>query len=34
MGAVLILIGIACLVMQLVVCIRDREARVDVTGDP
>ncbi len=34
MGAVLILIGIACLVVQLVVSIRDRNKTVDVTGDP
>jgi cytochrome o ubiquinol oxidase subunit I len=34
MGAVLILIGIACLVVQLAVSIRDRRKAVDVTGDP
>jgi cytochrome o ubiquinol oxidase subunit 1 len=34
MGAVLILIGIACLVIQLAVSIRDRRKAVDVTGDP
>jgi cytochrome o ubiquinol oxidase subunit 1 len=33
-GAVLILIGIACLVIQLAVSIRDRRKAVDVTGDP
>src|SRR5246127_944918 len=33
-GAVLILLGIICQVMQLVVSIRDREALRDVTGDP
>ena len=34
MGAVLILIGIACLVIQLAVSIRDRRKLADVTGDP
>jgi cytochrome o ubiquinol oxidase subunit 1 len=34
LGAVLILIGIACLIMQIVVSIRDRKKNVDVTGDP
>ena len=34
LGAVLILIGIACLVMQIVVSIRDRKRNLDVTGDP
>src|SRR6266850_2190146 len=34
LGAVLILIGIACLVMQLAVSIRDRRKTADVTGDP
>src|SRR5260370_19408748 len=34
MGAVLILIGIACLVIQLAVGIRDRRKLADVTGDP
>jgi hypothetical protein len=34
MGAVLILIGIGCLVMQLVASIRDRKLLADVTGDP
>ncbi len=34
MGAVLILIGIGCLVMQLVASIRDRKSNMDVTGDP
>jgi len=33
-GAVLILIGIACLVVQLIVSIRTREQRRDITGDP
>jgi cytochrome o ubiquinol oxidase subunit 1 len=33
-GAVTILIGIACLVVQLVVSIRTRESRRDLTGDP
>jgi len=32
--AVLILIGIGCLVMQLVASIRDRKLGADVTGDP
>jgi cytochrome o ubiquinol oxidase subunit 1 len=31
---VLILIGIACLVMQIVASIRDRKSAIDVTGDP
>lgn len=34
MGAVLIMIGIACLIMQVIVSIRDRKRNVDVTGDP
>jgi cytochrome o ubiquinol oxidase subunit 1 len=34
LGAVLILIGIGCLVMQLIVSIRDRKLAADVTGDP
>jgi cytochrome o ubiquinol oxidase subunit 1 len=34
MGAVLILIGIGCLVVQLAVSIRDRRKTLDVTGDP
>ena len=34
MGAVLIMIGIACLIMQVYVSIRDRKRNVDVTGDP
>ena len=34
MGAVLILIGIACLVIQLAVSIRDRRKLADATGDP
>jgi cytochrome o ubiquinol oxidase subunit 1 len=33
-GAVTILVGIACLVVQLVVSIRTREGRRDLTGDP
>jgi cytochrome o ubiquinol oxidase subunit 1 len=33
-GAVLILLGIVCQIMQLVVSIRNREALRDVTGDP
>jgi cytochrome o ubiquinol oxidase subunit 1 len=33
-GAFLILIGIACLMMQIIVSIRDRRAAADVTGDP
>ncbi|HEY4920896.1 MAG TPA: cbb3-type cytochrome c oxidase subunit I, partial [Xanthobacteraceae bacterium] len=33
-GAVVILLGIACQIVQLVVSIRTREARRDVTGDP
>ena len=33
-GAVLILIGIVCLVMQIVATIRDRKLAIDVTGDP
>src|SRR5260370_923932 len=33
-GAVLILIGIACLVVQLAVSIRARRKAADVTGDP
>jgi cytochrome o ubiquinol oxidase subunit 1 len=33
-GAVLILIGIACLAMQLFVSIRDRRLGADTTGDP
>ena len=33
-GAVLILIGIACLAMQLIVSIRDRKLGADTTGDP
>jgi cytochrome o ubiquinol oxidase subunit I len=33
-GAVLILIGIACMVMQLYVSIRDRRKTLDTTGDP
>ena len=33
-GAVVILLGIVCQVMQLYVSIRTREARRDVTGDP
>jgi cytochrome o ubiquinol oxidase subunit 1 len=33
-GAVVILVGIACQVVQLVVSIRTRDARRDVTGDP
>ena len=34
MGAVLIMIGIACLIMQVIVSIRDRKKNLDVTGDP
>lgn len=34
LGAVLILIGIACLVMQLIATFRDRRSALDVTGDP
>ncbi|PVZ39344.1 cytochrome o ubiquinol oxidase subunit I [Pseudomonas sp. CC120222-01a] len=33
-GAVLILFGIACQLIQIVVSIRDREQNLDVTGDP
>jgi cytochrome o ubiquinol oxidase subunit 1 len=33
-GALLILIGIACMVVQLVVSIRTRDQRRDLTGDP
>ncbi|MCW4149239.1 cytochrome o ubiquinol oxidase subunit I [Halomonas sp. 18H] len=33
-GAVLILIGIACTVIQFLVSIRDRKKNADVTGDP
>jgi cytochrome o ubiquinol oxidase subunit I len=33
-GAFLILIGIVCLVMQVIVSFRDRHKTVDVTGDP
>ena len=33
-GAVVVLIGIACMVMQLYVSIRDRRKTADVTGDP
>ncbi|KFF49195.1 MULTISPECIES: cytochrome o ubiquinol oxidase subunit I [unclassified Salinicola] len=33
-GAVIIALGIACIVIQLVVSIRDREKNRDVTGDP
>ena len=33
-GAVLILVGIVCQIMQLVVSIRDREELRDRTGDP
>jgi cytochrome o ubiquinol oxidase subunit 1 len=33
-GALVILVGIACQIVQLVVSIRTREARRDVTGDP
>jgi cytochrome o ubiquinol oxidase subunit I len=33
-GALLILIGIACQIIQLVVSIRDRERLADLTGDP
>ena len=34
LGAVVILVGIVCQVVQLVVSIRDREQNRDVTGDP
>jgi cytochrome o ubiquinol oxidase subunit 1 len=34
MGAVLIMIGIGCLIMQVIVSIRDRKRNLDVTGDP
>jgi cytochrome o ubiquinol oxidase subunit 1 len=34
LGAVLIAVGIGCLVLQLLVSIRDRKAAADVTGDP
>ncbi|MBZ9566189.1 cytochrome o ubiquinol oxidase subunit I [Modicisalibacter tunisiensis] len=33
-GAVIILLGILCTVIQLIVSIRDREKNADVTGDP
>ena len=33
-GAVLIAVGIACLIIQLVVSIQNRQATVDLTGDP
>ena len=33
-GAILILLGIACTVIQVVVSVRDRKKNVDVTGDP
>jgi cytochrome o ubiquinol oxidase subunit 1 len=33
-GAALILVGIACLVIQLVVSVRERQQRRDLTGDP
>ncbi|WP_251978105.1 cytochrome o ubiquinol oxidase subunit I [Salinicola avicenniae] len=33
-GAVIIALGIACLVIQLVVSVRDREKNRDLTGDP
>jgi cytochrome o ubiquinol oxidase subunit I len=33
-GAVLILVGIVCLVVQLIVSIRDRERLADLSGDP
>ncbi|MCK0744381.1 cytochrome o ubiquinol oxidase subunit I [Chromohalobacter nigrandesensis] len=33
-GAVLILCGIACTVIQFIVSIRDREKNADITGDP
>jgi len=33
-GAVLILVGIACLVMQVIATFRDRKLAPDVTGDP
>ncbi len=33
-GAVLILCGIACDVIQFIVSIRDREKNADITGDP
>src|SRR3990167_9016878 len=33
-GAALILVGIACMVMQLYVSVRDRRKTADVTGDP
>ena len=34
LGAVSVLIGIACIVVQIVVSIRDRASEVDATGDP
>ena len=34
LGAVSILIGIACIVVQFAVSIRDRNSAVDETGDP
>jgi cytochrome o ubiquinol oxidase subunit 1 len=34
LGAVIVLCGIGCMVMQLYVSIRDRKKTVDVTGDP
>ena len=33
-GAFLILLGIACLIIQLVVSVRDRQERLDLSGDP
>ena len=33
-GAVLILLGIACLAIQVIVTFRDRKSALDVTGDP
>nr|WP_298410427.1 cytochrome o ubiquinol oxidase subunit I [uncultured Halomonas sp.] len=33
-GALVILVGIACTIIQIVVSIRDREKNADITGDP
>jgi cytochrome o ubiquinol oxidase subunit 1 len=33
-GAVVVLFGLACMVMQIYVSIRDRKKTIDVTGDP